>query len=83
MLNWDEYNKEEAQAAPAIKSAIPEEAKQAQPLVKEAPAHAESAPSNVEEGSRAEMARKAIENFDESEALKSLMKCKVRQEEFK
>ena len=33
MLNWDEYNKEEAQAAPAIKSAIPEEVKQAQPIV--------------------------------------------------
>ena len=41
MLNWDEYNKEEAQAAPAIKSAIPEEVKQAQPIVQEAPAHAE------------------------------------------
>jgi ribonucleoside-diphosphate reductase beta chain len=72
MLNWDEYNKEEAQAAPAIKSAIPEEVKQAQPIVQEAPAHAESAPSNVEEGSRAEMARKAIENFDESEGIKEL-----------
>ena len=28
MLNWDEYNKEEAQVAPAIKSAIPEEVKE-------------------------------------------------------
>jgi ribonucleoside-diphosphate reductase beta chain len=72
MLNWDEYNKEEAQSAPAIKSAIPEEVKQAQPIVQEAPAHAESSPSNVEEGSRAEMARKAIENFDESEGIKEL-----------
>ena len=72
MLNWDEYNKEEAQSAPAIKSAIPEEVKQAQPIVQEAPAHAESSPSNVEEGSRAEMARKAIQNFDESEGIKEL-----------
>ena len=33
MLNWDEYNKEEAQAAPAINSAIPEEVKETQPIV--------------------------------------------------
>ena len=72
MLNWDEYNKEEAQAAPAIKSAIAEEVKQTQPVVQEVPAQTESTPTNVEEGSRAEMARKAIENFDESEGIKEL-----------
>ena len=72
MLNWDEYNKEEAQAAPVTKSAIPEEIKQNQPTVQEAPAQAESAPTNIEEGSRAEIARKAIENFDESQGIKEL-----------
>ncbi len=66
MLNWDEYNKEEAQAAPAIKSAIPEEVKETQPIVQEVSEPAEATPASVEEGSRAEIARKAIENFDES-----------------
>ena len=70
MLNWDEYNKEEAQVAPAIKSATAEEVKQTQPVVQEAPAQAESTSGSVEEGSRAEIARKAIENFDESEGIK-------------
>ena len=72
MLNWDEYNKEEAQVAPAIKSAIPEEVKETQPIVQEVSAPAEATPASVEEGSRAEIARKAIENFDESEGIKEL-----------
>ena len=72
MLNWDEYNKEEAQVAPAIKSAIPEEAKETQPIVQEVSAPAEASPASGEEGSRAEIARKAIENVDESEGIKEL-----------
>jgi len=72
MLNWDEYNKEEAQVAPAIKSAIPEEVKETQPIVQEVSAPAEATPASIEEGSRAEIARKAIENFDESEGIKEL-----------
>jgi hypothetical protein len=35
MLSWDDFNSEEAQAAPAIKQSIPEPAKaQAQPMFK-------------------------------------------------
>ena len=72
MLNWDEYNKEEAQVAPAIKSAIPEEVKETQPIAQEVSVTAEATPASVEEGSRAEIARRAIENFDESEGIKEL-----------
>ena len=72
MLNWDEYNKDEAQTAPAIKSTAAEEVKETQPLIKEVPVEAEAAPVAIEEGSRAEIARKAIENFDESEGIKEL-----------
>ena len=72
MLNWDEYNKEEAQVAPAIKGAISEEVKETQSVVQEVSAPAEATPASVEESSRAEIARKAIENFDESEGIKEL-----------
>ena len=72
MLNWDEYNEEEVKVAPAIKNTIPEEVKEAQPAVQEETIKAEVATSNIEEGSRAEIARKAIENFDESEGIKEL-----------
>jgi ribonucleoside-diphosphate reductase beta chain len=72
MLNWDEYNEEEVKVAPAIKNTIPEEVKEAQPAVQEETIKAEAATSNIEEGSRAEIARKAIENFDESEGIKEL-----------
>ena len=72
MLNWDEYNNDEAQTAPAIKSTAAEEVKETQPALKEVPLEAEAAPVAIEEGSRAEIARKAIENFDESEGIKEL-----------
>ena len=72
MLNWDEYNNEENQVAPAIKSAATEAPKQAEPVSKEEPLKTKSEASKVEEGSRAETARKAIENFDESAGAKEL-----------
>ena len=72
MLNWNEYNEEEAKVAPAIKNTIPEEAKETHPIEQEEPIKAKAATSNIEEGSRAEIARKAIENFDESEGIKEL-----------
>ncbi len=72
MLNWDEYNNEENQVAPAIKSAATEAPKQAEPVSKEEPLKTKQEASKVEEGSRAETARKAIENFDESAGAKEL-----------
>jgi len=72
MLNWDEYNNEENQVAPAIKSAATEAPKQAEPVSKEEPLKTKPEASKVEEGSRAETARKAIENFDESAGAQEL-----------
>jgi ribonucleoside-diphosphate reductase beta chain len=72
MLNWDEYNKEETQVAPAIKSVVQEEIKQVKPAVQEEHVASEPTAVNIEEGSRAEIARQAIENFDESEGIKEL-----------
>ena len=71
MLNWDEYNNEEAQVAPAIKNTTPKEIKPTEQVTaKEVSLKTEVA--SVEEGTRAEIARRAIENFDESEGIKEL-----------
>ena len=69
MLNWDEYNKEDAQVAPPINSAAPVELAPAQPTIQVEPVPART---KIEEGSRAELARKAIKNFDESAGIKEL-----------
>ena len=71
MLNWDEYNKEETQVAPAIKNTVPEAPKHVEPLAQPEPV-AEASPANIEAGSRAEAARKAMETFDASEGVKEL-----------
>ena len=71
MLNWDEYNIEETQADPAIKSAAPEVPKQAQSVSQQEKV-TETSVSAVEEGSRAAAARKAMETFDVSEGVKEL-----------
>ena len=63
MLNWDEYNKEETQVAPAIQNTATEAPKHAESIAKPEPV-AEVAPIAVEAGSRAEAARKAMETFD-------------------
>jgi len=62
MLNWDEYNKEETQVAPAIKNTAPEAPKHAQTVAQSQPI-AEASPATIEAGSRAEAARKAMETF--------------------
>ena len=72
MLNWDEYNKEENQVAPAVKKAASEAPKQVKTAAKEKQVIAESVTSKVEEGSRAEAARQAIENIDESAGVEEL-----------
>ena len=59
MLNWDEYNNEEAQVAPAIKNTTPKEIKPTEQVItQEASSKTEGA--SIEEGSRAEIARRAI-----------------------
>ena len=71
MLNWDEYGKDENSSPPVVSEPKTEvvnqttEVKQSEP-----PQPAESAvstePSNIGEGSRAEAARKAVNNLDET-----------------
>tara|TARA_B100000287_G_scaffold408053_1_gene434044 strand:+ start:575 stop:1822 length:1248 start_codon:yes stop_codon:yes gene_type:complete len=72
MLNWDEYNSEETQVAPAIKSTTPEPTKQKQIIEQQEPVDKKTSNSDVEEGSRAVAARKAMEKFDASEGIKEL-----------
>jgi len=72
MLNWDEYNKEEIQVASAIKNTPPEAPKNIEPVTQIKPAIEEKSSSNIEVGSRAEAAKKAMENFDASEGVREL-----------
>ena len=72
MLNWDEYNKEEIQVAPAIKNTPPEAPKNIEPVTQIKPMIEEESSSNIEAGSRAEAAKKAMENFDASEGVREL-----------
>jgi len=72
MLNWDEYNKEEIQVASTIKNTPPEAQKNIEPVTQIKPAFEEESSSNVEAGSRAEAAKKAMENFDASEGVREL-----------
>ena len=71
MLNWDEYNTEETQVAPAIKNTMPEASKQAEPVA-QPESVTDTAPVTIGAGSRAEAARKAMEAFDASEGVKEL-----------
>jgi len=72
MLNWDEYNKEEIQVASTIKNTPPEAPKNIEPVTQIKPAIEEESSSNIEAGSRAEAAKKAMENFDASEGVREL-----------
>ena len=72
MLNWDEYGKDENSTPPVVSESKTEVVNQKTTEVKqpEPPRPAESAvstePSNIGEGSRAEAARKAVNNLDET-----------------
>ena len=72
MLNWDEYNKEDTQVAPAIKNTTPEIPQPVEPVAQSKPVTEEASSSNIEAGSRAEAARKAMETFDASEGVREL-----------
>ena len=71
MLNWDEYGKDENSSPPVVSEPKTEVVDQtAEVKQPEPPQPAESAvstePSNIGEGSRAEAARKAVNNLDET-----------------
>jgi|TARA_E500000178_G_scaffold356510_1_gene434960 ribonucleoside-diphosphate reductase beta chain len=71
MLNWDEYGKDENSTPPVVSEPKTEVVNQtAEVKQPEPPQSAESAvstePSNIGEGSRAEAARKAVNNLDET-----------------
>jgi len=76
MLNWDEYNKEEQVAPPSATTDIPpapaEQKAAAEPQVTEAQKEEEYAAKTIEEGSRAEKAREAVKNLDESAGIEEL-----------
>ena len=76
MLNWDEYNKEEQIAPPSATANItpaPAEQKAAvEPQVTETQKAEEYAAKTIEEGSRAEKAREAVKNLDESAGIEEL-----------
>ena len=71
MLNWDEYGKDENSTPPVVSEPKTEVVNQTTEVKQPEPPHpAESAvstePSNIGEGSRAEAARKAVNNLDET-----------------
>ncbi len=71
MLNWDEYGKDENSTPPVVSEPKTEVVNQtAEVKQPEPPQPAESAvstePANIGEGSRAEAARKAVNNLDET-----------------
>jgi ribonucleoside-diphosphate reductase beta chain len=77
MLNWDEYGKEENATPPAApKEAVkvmpePQE-KQPETVVMDAAAPETTSAKEIEEGSRAQIAREAIKNLDESAGIEEL-----------
>ena len=76
MLNWDEYNKEEQIAPPSATANIPpapaEKKAAVEPEVTETQKAEEYATKTIEEGSRAEKAREAVKNLDESAGIEEL-----------
>ena len=76
MLNWDEYNKEEQIAPPSATANIPpapaEQKAAVEPEVTETQKAEEYATKTIEEGSRAEKAREAVKNLDESAGIEEL-----------
>ena len=76
MLNWDEYNKEEQIAPPSATANIPpapaEQKAVVEPQVTETQKAEEYATKTIEEGSRAEKAREAVKNLDESAGIEEL-----------
>jgi ribonucleoside-diphosphate reductase beta chain len=75
MLNWDEYNKEETVAPPSATttpSAPAEQKINPEPSTVKAESPEDYTAKAIEEGSRAEKAREAVKNLDESAGIEEL-----------
>ncbi len=78
MLNWDEYGKDEntspSAAAPteAVKVVAEPQEKQPEPVVMDTAAPETTSSKEIEEGSRAQIAREAIKNLDEAAGIEEL-----------
>ena len=78
MLNWDEYGKEEnttpsaAAKTEAVKVMAEPQEKQPEPVVMDTAATETTSSKEIEEGSRAQIAREAIRNLDEAAGIEEL-----------
>tara|TARA_Y200000002_G_scaffold167679_1_gene138309 strand:+ start:2238 stop:3503 length:1266 start_codon:yes stop_codon:yes gene_type:complete len=78
MLNWDEYGKEEnttpsaAATTEAVKVMAEPQEKQPEPVVMDTAATETTSSKEIEEGSRAQIAREAIRNLDEAAGIEEL-----------
>ena len=72
MLNWDEYNKDEAAAPAAAQKIVTEVAQPTEEVVAETPTENVTSEINTELSDRATQARQAIEDLDPAEGVKEL-----------
>jgi ribonucleoside-diphosphate reductase beta chain len=72
MLNWDEYNKDEAAAPAVAQKIVTEVAQPTEEVVAETPTENVTSEINTESGDRATQARQAIEDLDPAEGVKEL-----------
>ena len=72
MLNWDEYNKDEAAAPAAAQKIVTEVAQPAEEVVAETPTENVASEINTESSDRASQARQAIADLDPAEGVKEL-----------
>ena len=78
MLNWDEYGKEENTTPPttapteAVKVAPEPQEKQPETVVMDTAAPETTSSKAIEEGTRAQLAREAIKNLDETAGIEEL-----------
>ena len=72
MLNWDEYNKDEAAAPAAAQKIVTEVAQSTEEVVAETPTEIVTSEINTESSDRVSQARQAIEDLDPAEGVKEL-----------
>ena len=72
MLNWDEYNKDEAAAPAVAQKIVTEVAQPTEEVVAETPTENVASEINTESSDRASQARQAIEDLDPAEGVKEL-----------
>ena len=72
MLNWDEYNKDEAATPAAAQKIVTEVAQPTEEVVAEKPTENVTSAINTESSDRASQARQAIEDLDPAEGVKEL-----------